>query len=592
MQSFRRDTRFDDAMARALDASPTPLALLQRAAAQRPHHPALVFLNRPDDRSSRVLTYRELARDVELAIAAFRATGLQDGDSVAILLPSMPQGVIALIAATAVGTAFPVNLLLSSDALSAQLTLARARIAVVLGEHPALDVHRRFAAAAPRIARLRRVIEVSIDAAPERPGTWDAMLKEATPTTQPEIDPDRVALLLHTGGTTGDPKLAQLTGRNMVAGALMTAATTTWHPDDRVLCGVPLFHVGGAIDVILTAIATGATVIFPSLLGARDAQFVANIWSVIDRTEATLMVLVPTSLAAVMDTPRADTQVDTLRAVITGGSSLAPQVAARIEGLVRRPVCQLYGMTETSGIVSGQPTDGVRRAFAVGFPPPLVTLSVRRPDGSEIGPGETGEVHVRGPNVFAGYRTRDGVADIPEDGWVASGDLGQLTEDGQLRLLGRRKDIIIRSGHNIDPAMIEEVAYAHPDVRQAGAVPMPDAYAGELPVLYVAVRTGAHISPEAICDFVAERIAEPPARPKRVFILPELPLTPLGKIARFKLRQRAAELRAREALAALPINEVLCTDPAAKRITLSSAAGEQDRAMAAAALAPLGLSIE
>lgn len=165
-------------------------------------------------------------------------------------------------------------------------------------------------------------------------------------------------------------------------------------------------------------------------------------------------------------------------------------------------------------------------AHTVGFPPPLVTLSVRRPDGSEIGPGETGEVHARGPNVFAGYRTRAGVAGIPEDGWVASGDLGQLTEDGQLRLLGRRKDIIIRSGHNIDPAMIEEVAYAHPDVRQAGAVPMPDAYAGELPVLYVAVRTGAHISPEAICDFVAERIAEPPARPKRVFILPELPLTP------------------------------------------------------------------
>ena len=190
-------------------------------------------------------------------------------------------------------------------------------------------------------------------------------------------------------------------------------------------------------------------------------------------------------------------------------------------------------------------------------------------------------------------RRRGGRCGQPEH-WVASGDLGFLLPDGQLRLLGRSKDVIIRGGHNIDPLMIEEIAQQHPAVRVSAAAPMPDEYAGELPVLYVALKAGAAATAEDIERFVAERIAEPPARPKRVFILEDLPLTPFGKIARYKLRQAAAVERARDCLAANEIAELWCEDPAAKTICVRWA-----RASAADALArfqkstsALGLTIE
>jgi fatty-acyl-CoA synthase len=166
---------------------------------------------------------------------------------------------------------------------------------------------------------------------------------------------------------------------------------------------------------------------------------------------------------------------------------------------------------------------------------------------------------MRGPNSFKGYRTSLGVSGKPHEDWVGSGDLGAFLADGQLRLLGRSKDIIIRGGHNIDPLMIEEVAQQHPAVRVSAAAPMPDQYAGELPVLYVALKAGQSASEEEIEVFVGQRIAEPPARPKRVFIVDDLPLTPLGKIARYKYR-------ARREVDGMPIEELRCDDATAKTI--------------------------
>jgi fatty-acyl-CoA synthase len=179
------------------------------------------------------------------------------------------------------------------------------------------------------------------------------------------------------------------------------------------------------------------------------------------------------------------------------------------------------------------------------------------------------------------------------DEWIASGDLAETGADGQLHLLGRMKDVIIRSGHNIDPLLIEDTAQAHPDVRLAAAVPIPDAYAGELPVLYVSLQDGATCTPQDIARFIAERIAEPPARPARVLILPELPLTPFGKVARYRLRQQAALLRAHEALAGLAIESVSCTDPVAKRIEVDwrAQASPEERARGIAILGELGLTL-
>ena len=307
-----------------------------------------------------------------------------------------------------------------------------------------------------------------------------------------------------------------------------------------------------------------------------------RIWSLVDATQASIVALVPTSLASAATVPREQTHLRSLRSIATGGSPCAPQLVRRIETLTGRAVAQVYGMTEASGIIASQSFDGVFREPAVGQVAPLLKLRI-----------EQGEVCWQGPNRFIGYRTVDPTAGRAEE-WIASGDLGEIGADGQLRLLGRRKDVIIRGGHNIDPLQLEETAQAHPEVRLAAAVPIPDAYAGELPVLYVTLQDGATCTPADIAEFVAARIAEPPARPARVLILSELPLTPLGKVARYKLRQEAALLRVQEELADLPVEAVCCSDPTAKRIgiTWRPTADAQERARAVAALGELGLSVE
>ena len=571
----------EDTVSQRLRRSGSPLALLRETAAARPNHPALVFLRDASDPHPFIVSYAALLREVEAAAHAFRALGVSASDGVALLMPAMPEGVAAFIAATAAGVVFPINLLLSSEALAAQLSLARARVAVALAAHPAFDLPARVAEATARGPALSALIEVPHDGKTGRGLSWPDFIAAAPVATLGPDAEDRVAALFHTGGSTGAPKLAELSLRNLAAGALMSAAATELRDDDRILCGLPLFHVAGAIDVVLASIAVGATVILPTALGARDPQVMRRIWSLVDETQASVLALVPTSLATAASVPRDQTHLQSLRAIGTGGSPCAPQLVRKIEAVTGRAVAQVYGMTEASGIIASQPFDGVFREPAVGRIAPLLQLRI-----------EQGEIRWQGPNRFAGYRTLDAAAGGAEE-WIASGDLGEIAADGQLRLLGRRKDVIIRSGHNIDPVLIEETAQGHPDIRLAAAVPIPDAYAGELPVLYVTLQDGATCTPRDIADFIAARIAEPPARPARVLVLSELPLTPLGKVARYKLRQAAALLRAREALAGLAIESVSCSDPLAKRIDVAwqPDVAEAQRTSAIATLGELGLTL-
>ena len=296
-------------------------------------------------------------------------------------------------------------------------------------------------------------------------------------------------------------------------------------------------------------------------------------------------------LSAMVSSPRAGSTLSTLRGFVTGGSPLPAELKRKVEEVSGKPVCQLYGQTETAGITTAQSADGSYHPILGGRPIPMMKVAIGGPNGS-FQPGDTGEVFVSGPNVFLGYRTNDGIQGGPADGWISTGDLGEVTEEGDLRLVGRSKEIIIRSGHNIDPLLIEEVAMEHPAVAQAAAVAMPDAYAGELPVLYVALTPGAQVSPEELIAHTGERIAEPPARPKHAFILEEMPLTPVGKIARYKLKQMATEHQVSHALSSIEtLEKVTCQDNGARQVGLywKQKPTSEQREFAAAALADLGL---
>jgi len=486
-------------------------------------------------------------------------------------------------------------LLLSADAMAPQLALARTRVVVTMGPHPALDVRARVDAALARLSEKPTVVELPLGEPSPGALSWSEFLQSGGGDNSelPVGSDQRGAVLVHTGGSMGSPKLAELSQRNLAAGGLMAAAGFGWRADDRILSSLPLFHVGGAVDAVMSAIAVGATVMFPTALGLRNPEVIARFWTIVDESEATIVASVPTGLAAVAGSPRQDARLSTLRAFVTGGSPLPAELARRLEALSGKPIYQLYGMTESAGIATAQFIDGEFHAPCGGLPVPLARLSIDEP-GRPLQPGQRGEIYISGPNVFLGYRSGTGVHDGPVDGWVASGDLGEVTETGEIRIVGRSKDVIIRSGHNIDPLLIEEIAVTHPAVAQAAAIAMPDSYAGELPVLYVVLKPGAEATAEEIVDYVGQRIAEPPARPKAAFILGELPLTPIGKVARYRLRQMAAEQRVRMALQDNPaIAGLECADGSARRIAVRwrAEATESERRQAERIIAELGLEL-
>jgi fatty-acyl-CoA synthase len=264
--------------------------------------------------------------------------------------------------------------------------------------------------------------------------------------------------------------------------------------------------------------------------------------------KATLVGGVPTAVGAVLQVPVEDNDISRLRAGLTGAALLPPAVGARFKEVTRRNLFEIFGMTEASGLVSIDPLCGLGGVGSVGWPLPYTQVDVLRlnADGSlgeTCAPDEIGVVVVSGPHVSPGYRDPRHNKGVFDDGQLNSGDLGYKDAEGRVYIAGRSKDLIIRSGHNIDPAMIENAMSAHPTVALAAAVGMPDAYAGELPVCFVELHEGVEVSDEELHKHARATIDERPAWPKHIHIVDAVPLTSVGKIYKPSLRCKAAKLR-------------------------------------------------
>ena len=574
-----------------------PVTLLQTVAVRAPLRDAIVHLCDPRDVAPIIYSYAEAADSAARFAAALAAAGLVAEDVVAIIAPSVPEMLLAMAGAAAVAIAFPINPTLSAESMASQLALAKARAVVSFGQHPALPLH-LVVAQAVRLAGVGLVIEIEteygpssalVDCAPGRV-SWSAFLAHADAMAACPVHSDRAAFLFHTGGTGGAPKLAELSLDAAMAALHVSAVGLDWHENDRVLQLLPFFHVGGAFIVGMGLFSTGATLMNCGLAGARDPQVVASLWSLAARMHASVIGLVPPtwSLVAAQGVP--PVLGPQLRALVTGATSMAPELAHRLGKLVGIPVCQVLGMTELCGTGANQPLDGIEREPTVGYPAPLVQIKF-----VPIFKDGPTELYVRGPMLFRGYRTAEGLLGAPGDGWYASGDLGELLPDGQLRLVGRVKDVIIRSGHNIDPLAIEDVVCRHPGILMAAAVGMPDDFAGELPIVYVVRMPDLAVAEEDLAAFVGERIDDPSARPRRFIFLDALPLTTVGKVARYRLRQAAATMRMSELLSEFSgIAELRCDDIGARRVTVAWAAAPSDdvREAVDAVAALLGITLD
>jgi fatty-acyl-CoA synthase len=273
---------------------------------------------------------------------------------------------------------------------------------------------------------------------------------------------------------------------------------------------------------------------------------IPNLWKLIERLRATRVGIVPTIGSALLEVPKAGCDISTVRRFGCGAAPLSPEVARAFSAYVGLPLLEGYGLTEASGITHCNPYAGEQRVGSIGLRGPYVESKVFRkndPGGEPVAcaPGEEGIIAIRGPTVMHGYRQeRHNAGAFLPGGWLNTGDLGYVDEDGYFWITGRAKDVIIRGGHNISPAWIEEVLYQHPAIALAAAVGKPDAYAGEVPVAYVMLKPGASADAEALRTFTLERVPERPAAPAEVIVLAQMPLTAVGKIFKPALRRDAA----------------------------------------------------
>lgn len=498
-----------------------------------PEQDAIVFY--PDPAlPAEVITYQQLDAAIDAAISAFINDGVAPGDTIGVIPALNPESLIAIIAAASLGVAHPVNLLLSPEAMKAQFDALSVKRIVALGKSPVLDPAGQLVSAGVAASK---IVEIPVVPGASIFRTWSELVAGAKSSINLERSEDEVALIFGTGGTTGAPKLARLSTANIIFASQTYCRGAGIREGDRFLSGLPLFHVGGLINAALGALLSGATIVFPSAFGMRHPKVLDATWRLIAEARITLVGLVPTSISAILEKPKGEADLSSLRGIFTGSAPISANLAAKIEAYAEAPLIELYGMTETSGITSCNSTSN-RVLGTVGLPVEGVEVSIGAP-GSGQNKHQQGEIFVRGRNVFLGYTDAAETQKVLSDGWMASGDLGYFREDGRLVICGRSKDVIIRSGHNIDPVMIESCAQDHPAVLYAAAIGFPDEYAGELPVLYITLKPGATVTEEELRAYVCSRVSEPPARPKRVFLIQDMPLTPVGKIFKPHLRADA-----------------------------------------------------
>ena len=507
----------------------------------------------PDDVGA-ALTHRDLLARVTRSANLFRGLGIAPGNGVvAFLTPTLPELPELLLGSQVAGVASTINYLLNRDAILHLLNAQEATVLVIPPREIDETCWEKAEGAMAEVPSLRHVL-VMVDDVPDAEGHESlgvALSRQRSDALDfaPARDRDAICALFHTGGTTGHPKLVQLTHGNQIHAAFGFAQVFGYDETDVVINGFPFFHVGGTMTVGLSVLAAGGHVVVPSPYALRPPAVVAGYWRIVDRFRATVVSGVPTSIAALTNSwdPAAD--VSQTRMAVTGGAVLPAAVGSRFEAETGIRLFETYGMTETAAAIAFNPGRGTPVAGSVGFRAPFSEtriVSLDSEDETECGPNESGLVQVRGPQVFPGYADpRHNKGTLAVDGWLTTGDVGYLTEDARLVLTGREKHLIVRSGHNIDPAMIEDVANRFDGVEISAAVGMPDQYAGEVPALFVVPRPGGEIDLPALKAYLEANIPERPALPKSVLLIDALPVTAVGKIFKPTLRDLAIEEKVR-----------------------------------------------
>ena len=554
------------------DLPVTTYAMLSQTTAKFPDRKALSFqlMSGPADKCE-TYTWSELKDKTTQTANMFRALGVGENDVVAYLLPNANETVLSFLGGQVAGIVNPINPLLDATQIAAILRETNAKVLVTLRAFPKTDVAQKAAEAVALAPNVQTVLEVDLLRyltgikkyivpliRPKNPVTHKAKVLDfnAEMNRQPKTlafedsTSDRVAAYFHTGGTTGMPKVAQHKFSGIVYNAWL-GARLLFTEKDVQMCPLPMFHVFAGIVSLGASLSSGAQIVFPTPQGYRGDGVFDNFWKLIERHKVTFMITVPTAMSALMQR-KVDADISSLRLAFCGSAPLPLELYRRFEEAAGVTICEGYGLTEATCLVSINPPDGEKRVGSIGLPFPYTDVRiVNVATQLDCGVDEIGEICVASPGVYDGktYTETDKNADLFYPGqnsplgdavqYLRTGDLGRIDPEGYLWITGRAKDLIIRGGHNIDPAEIEEALAGHDAVAFAGAIGQPDAHAGEIPCVYVELVDGATITQAELMTYAKDNIHERAAHPKHLEIMDELPKTAVGKIFKPDLRKRA-----------------------------------------------------
>ena len=547
------------------DLPVTLYGLISRTTEKFPQNNAVSYqiFSGPKDKAE-TFNWTQLKDKTTQTANLFRSLDVGPKDVVAYILPNCNEAVLSLLGGGVAGIANPINPLLDEEQIGAILRETGAKVVVTLRAFPKTDVAEKTAAAVALAPNVKTVLEVDLLRYVSPPKSWIIPLIRPKMTQAPgveyknfntelnkqnttldfeDVQEDRVAFYFHTGGTTGMPKVAQ----HLYSGTIYNGwvgAEILLDENDVMLCPLPLFHVMACQVMLLGALASGAHVVFPTPQGYRGEGVLDNIWKLTERWKVTFIVSVPTALAAMMQRA-VDADISTVKTAFSGSAPLPVELFKRFEKTTGVTIVEGYGMTEATCLVSGNPVDGEKKIGSIGIPFPYTDIKIIK--GTDNGlidasVDEVGEICVSNPGVYVGhtYTEAEKNKDLYyNEKYLRTGDLGRVDEDGYLWITGRAKDLIIRGGHNIDPAAIEEALLGHPAVSFAGAIGQPDAHAGELPCAFVELIDGAAVTPEELIAHCKTHVKERAAQPKHIKIMDELPKTAVGKIFKPDLRKDA-----------------------------------------------------
>ena len=576
------------------DLPSTLFGLLSRTAQSFPNRPAVSYqiLSGPKDKAE-TLTWSELHTKTIQAANMFRSLGVGSKDVVAYILPNANETVLTLLGGAIAGIANPINPLLDAEQIGAILRETNAKVVVTMKAFPKSDVPQKAAKAVALAPNVTSVIEVDLNRYLTPPKSWIVpLIRPKNPVEHSakiydfnsllslqntkldfeDVEADRVAAYFHTGGTTGMPKVAQHKYSGMIYNGWL-GHELLFTEEDNVICPLPLFHVFACHVILMAMISSGAHVVFPTPQGYRGDGVFDNFWKLIERWKITFVITVPTAISALMQRP-VDADISSVKTSFSGSAPLPLELFRRFEEASGVTIVEGYGLTEATCLVSCNPVEGEKKVGSVGLKFPYTDIKIVKSEKGklvECKTDEVGEICISNPGVFAGntYTEADKNVDLfYKKKYLRTGDLGRKDGDEYLWITGRAKDLIIRGGHNIDPAIVEEALLGHEAVAFAGAIGQPDQRAGELPCVYVELVDGANVTPEELDKFCGETVKEKAALPKHVEILSELPKTAVGKVFKPDLRKRAITRVFTETLSSANVNATITSVEDDKKLGL------------------------